>query len=170
MRKNWPYVKVNLENLGGGSLLGHDPIINDFRKVIEEMRREEIKQQKDEKMRLSNIIIHRAGESYDENKNPRTNDKILLDTFLQKIETDVNVKSFFRIGKPAEKKTSASGCLKGISVTEDFTIEEREIVQKFAKDVKTKITKERTLHTYGEQWAHQKTGNMCLVRFPKHTN
>ena len=182
------------ENLGGGSLLGHDPIINDFSKVIEEMRKEEIKQQKDENMQLSNIIIHLAGESYDENNNPRTNDKILLDTFLPKIETYVNVNSFFMIGKSAENKTRpikvvfesemdkkkvmanlrklkcASGCLKGISVTEDFTIEEREIVQKFAKDVKDKNNNGENSPYIRRTMGSPKNGNMCLVRFPKCTN
>ena len=52
------YASSVQESSGGGSPLGHDPIINDFRKVIEETRKEEIKQQKDENMRLSNIIIH----------------------------------------------------------------------------------------------------------------
>ena len=56
------------------------------------------------------------------------------------------------------KLKNATGCLKGISITEDYTIEEREIVKKWVHEAKKKNGEEEENSQYnGKQGGRQKT-------------
>ena len=141
-------------------------VIPTLKSIIKETRDEEIAQDFDKQKRAKNIIIHSVAEPNDATKEERQKtDNEYIATLISDLRVRANVKYVGRIGFKAtdksrpikvvfEKEDQKMSVLKslpnlkqydnykGISVTEDFTQAEREIIKKWSEKAKEKNQKE----------------------------
>ena len=132
----------------------------EVRKVIQEVKNDEKVESLEQEKRSLNFIIHGAEEIGDTNDDIVNNDKQYLKDILRKLRVQEEPKSIDRLGKPNESKKrvikicmktkeakssvmSNLGLLKGteevfgkISVTEDYTVSEREKLREFSVKAK----------------------------------
>ena len=142
------------------------PEVNDFRAIINEQRNMELNEANEKKARVANIIIHGVTESINTDKEEaKKHDVEYISEFLRVINVSATCKSIFRLGKPnAERKRPIKvitesenerdnimsnlkrlkdvDAYRGISVTEDYTVNERNLIKNKAAEAKLNNDKE----------------------------
>ena len=132
-----------------------------MREIITEDRNEQLVRERERKRRATNVIIHGVNESTEEDKH--TNDKEYVKELLENVGLNVDPESIVRLGKnidpnkcrpikikfksPDEKDNmmsrlsnlkKAEDKFRKISITDDYTIEERQEIKKFVDEAKTR--------------------------------
>ena len=164
----------------------------DFRAIMLETQNEQLNEANDQKVRAKNIIIHGVDEVANAEKaTAKKNDEDFVKRFLSTVTTDnVKYKSVHRLGKPdpakrrpimlmleseAEKdkvmmklpnlKDKAE--YKGVSITEDYTVTERKLIQDWRDKAKTKNEEEGPDSNYVWRVRGTPKNGLDLKRFPK---
>ena len=143
-------------------LMGNIPHSNattNFKSIINESRNEQLVQERERKLRATNIIIHGVQEFPHENED--INDAEFINALFKTMGIDTRPESITRLGKadpnksrPIKKTKSesdkdsfmarlpnlknAEDRFNRISVTEDYTAEEREAIRKKVTEAKNK--------------------------------
>ena len=124
-------------------------------------RNAELVEKQEQERRMNNIIIHGISEeTTGENENSQDSDRTFIKSFLEAIEVNIEPKQIIRIGnKTADKKRpvkvilknsddkeqvmagltklkNATPDLRGISVRDDYTQEERKLIQTMHEEAK----------------------------------
>ena len=152
---------VNVRPTGAGS-----PEVNDFRAIMNEQRNMELNEANERKSRASNIIIHGVSESGKPDKDEtKKHDVDFIQEFLRVIGVNATIKSTFRLGKPDDakkrpikvitanenekdmimanlKRLKDQDAYRGISITDDYTINERNLIRSKAEEAKKNNEKE----------------------------
>ena len=139
--------------------------VQDFRKIIEETRNEELVQMKEREARAQNVIIHGLPEEANSLEG-RVADNQTIKDFLTAIGVASEPRSIFRIGERNDarcrpiklimainnekdlvmsslsKLKEAPDKFKRISVTDDYTAKEREEIRKMVVEAKSKTALE----------------------------
>ena len=134
----------------------------DFRAIMEETKNVELVEEKEKELRSKNLINYGVEESSSDNKDDAIkSDDIYINNFIAALKVTSTVKSASRIGLPAQDKNrpikvvmnmeeernkilSNLRNLKGIpehktiSITEDYTINERQIIKDSSDKAKEK--------------------------------
>ena len=162
---------------------------SDFRQIMRETRNEELLQQKERAIRAHNLIIHGFSESTDRQKETDVDNEIIKELFGV-IEIESTHVSATRIGKPSDTKSrplkvimrnlndkelvmnnlnklkNAEDRFRKISITDDYTNEEREAIR-----IKVTEAKNKTEVEGGESFIWKVRGSpkngLRLVRFTK---
>ena len=132
----------------------------DFKKIMQEAKNEERVEASEQEKRSKNLIIHGLKETGEGNDAIKANDTNTITRFLEKI--GIGAHRFTRLGKPIESKQrtlritmktkqdkdSVMANLKRlrgteeefgkISVTEDYTSVERDLIRSWVKDAEVK--------------------------------
>ena len=134
---------------------------NDFQTIIRVAKIEEKKEERDHDQRKKNIIVHGAHEESSTQEEQVNMDKTFVDNLLKDVAYKVVPKYIGRVGNKAEGKSrplkivfntdeekrklfSNLKALKGVdkyqkvSISDDFTIAERELIKVWAKKAKEK--------------------------------
>ena len=134
---------------------------NDFQTIIRVAKIEEKKEERDHDQRKKNIIVHGAHEESPTQEEQVNMDKTFVDNLLKDVAYKVVPKYIGRVGNKAEGKSrplkivlntdeekrklfSNLKALKGVdkyqkvSISDDFTIAERELIKVWAKKAKEK--------------------------------
>ena len=138
---------------------------DNLRLIIKEARNEQLTQEREIKERSTNLIIHGVAEMR-ESDSPCTEDEVFVKSLLEAIDVKVNYKSIRRLGKPdtnpkrpiklimnnenekdqimknLNKLKNADERLKKISVTDDYTEDERHLIKTWVQKANTKNCKE----------------------------
>ena len=133
-------------------------------------RNAELIEKQEQERRATNIIIYGFNEKRDDNVSIQDHDKDLMNSFLQTIEVDVIPKQILRLGRETAGKTrplkvvmknseekdkimsslnklkNADESLRGISVRDDYTIEERNLIKTMTEEAKRKNEVENVTH------------------------
>ena len=134
-------------------------------------RNAELIEKQEQEKRMNNIIIHGIKEGVaGENQDPKAFDENFIKAFLDAIDVDVAPKQIMRIGsKSADKKRpvkvilnnaddkekimsnlrklkDADDNIRGISVREDYTQEERKLIQTMHEEAKRKNEADNVTH------------------------
>ena len=162
--------------------------IPNFKQVITDERNNQLIQEKERKRRATNIIIHGVDENSDKNAD---SDKNYVKGFLETLGVDTHVESVARLGKTDEERTrsrplkirfrseeekhsvmnhlsnlkKAGERFNKISVTDDYTIQERQEIKRFVAEANKKNEVE-TGNFYWRVRGSPKTG-LELRRVPK---
>ena len=177
--QNQSYANAIEKNLDAGKL----------QTVLEERKNNELIQEKEREKRSTNIIIYGIDENAnsEEENVDNQNDKNFINSFMETIGLNVEPKQIVRIGKAAENKKrplklvmnnkidkenvmKRLGNLKsnenyrGISVRDDYTLEERELIKEWVAKANDKNKKENT-----DEWKVRGTpkNGLRLVRIAK---
>ena len=159
----------------------------DFKVIMNENRNEQLVQERERKIRSTNIILHGVSEDVDKNEgNP---DEEFVTAFLETIGISTKPDSIIRLGKPDLKKNrpiklrmknesekenvmsrlanlkNAEERFKRISVTEDYTMEERNEIRKWFEKAKEKNQEESSKIIWKARGTL--TNGMRLVKFTK---
>ena len=134
----------------------------DFRTILQETQNEQLNEANDQKIRAKNVIIHGVDEDTNAEKEiSKKKDEDFVKKFLTVVSTDVKYKSIYRLGKPDPTKKrpmmlqleneadkdkimmnlqSLKGKTeyKGVSITEDYTVTERKLLQDWRDKAKAK--------------------------------
>ena len=154
---------------------------------MNENRNEQLVQERERKIRSTNIILHGVSEDVDKNKgNP---DEEFVTAFLETIGISNKPDSIIRLGKPDLKKNrpikirmkneserenvmsrlpnlkNAEERFKRISVTEDYTMEERNEIRKWVEKDKEKNQDESSKIIWKARGTPK--NGMRLVKFTK---
>ena len=143
------------ESLSSKSQNTTAPDIQDFRDIMKNARNKELVEERDRKMRSKNIIIHRRADS-----SGTEEDKILVENLMKKVALEsLCIKSIQKIGSQGTagpitvemssesdkisvlrnlSKLKGSSEFKGVSITEDYTVSERKLIQEFNAKAKEK--------------------------------
>lgn len=136
------------------------PVVQELRSIMMSTRNEEMAEQREKKERVCNIIIHGKEESDQQN-----GDRAFVSRMIQLVSVGIKPKSITRIGRDdthrkrpikvvfqtEQDKENILGNLsnlkgfdefKGISVTEDYTITERNIVKEFTEKARERNNQE----------------------------
>ena len=160
MNQNKTYAE-SVKNIQGAEINQPIPMDNsNFRQIMKDAKNAELTEESDKKLRSCNIILHGVTESSDTD-NAKSIDETYVKSFLEAIKPTTICKSIFRIGKegPNKKrpikvimKSEADKnkimdnlkCLKdqetfiGLSVTDDYTISERDLIKEWTEKAKGK--------------------------------
>ena len=132
---------------------------------MENQKNQQLVEENDQTARFCNIIIHGVVESTSENNNDaKISDEGFFTSLLEIIGIAVTAKSISRIGKldrakkrPIKvylgseagkinimnlKNLKGNELYKGINITEDYTVAEREMIRKMSEEIKTKNSQE----------------------------
>ena len=133
---------------------------SEVRKVIKDAKNDEKVESKEQEKRAENFIIHGADEIGETKEEIEENDRAYIKDILKKLRVEEVPESITRLGKPNESKgrvmkicmktkdakdsiMSSLGLLKGteeifgkISVTDDYTVSEREKLREFSAKAK----------------------------------
>ena len=144
----------------------------DFRTILQETQNEQLNEANDQKIRAKNVIIHGVDEDTNAEKEiSKKKDEDFVKKFLAVVSTDVKYKSIYRLGKPDPTKKrpmmlqleneadkdkimmnlqSLKGKIeyKGVSITEDYTVTERKLLQDWRDKAKTKNDSEEPNSNY----------------------
>ena len=134
----------------------------DFRQIMRETKNEELVQQRQREARAQNIVIHGFPEENDTQEGNIEADTNTIKELLKIIEVEATPVSIVRLGKRTESKRrpikirmstlnerelmmSSLGKLKvapekfkKISITEDYTIEERQVIKNKVEEARNK--------------------------------
>ena len=149
------------------------PPVVDFRAIMQETQNEQLNEANDLKVRAKNIIIHGVGEdSNAEKTTAKKKDEDFANNLLKAMKIEnLTFRSVHRIGKPdPEKKRPMMLMLssesdkdkilasltnlrnqveyKGVSVTEDYTLTERKLLQDWRDKAKAKNNEEDSNSNY----------------------
>ena len=168
------------------------PAAVDFRAVMQEAQNDQLNEANDQKVRAKNIIIHGVDEDVNAEKaTAKKNDEDFVKRFLSTVTTDnVKYKSVHRLGKPdpakkrpimlmLESEAEKNNVLmklpnlkdkaefKGVSITEDYTVTERKLIQDWRNKAKTKNAEEGPDSNYVWRVRGTPKNGLELKRFPK---
>ena len=164
MSRQAPAASANTNDINGTTNQWKQaPPAVDFRAIMLETKNEQLNEANDQKVRAKNIIIHGVGEdSNAEKATAKKNDEEFVKKFLNTVTTDnVKYKSVHRLGQPdpvkkrpimlmLESEEDKDKVLKkltnlkdkeeykGVSVTEDYTVTERKLLQEWRDRAKAK--------------------------------
>ena len=134
------------------------------------MRNAELVEKQEQEKRTNNFIIYGLSETQGDNTSLQENDKILMKTFLQTIEVGVTPKQVMRLGKKEGEKNrllkvvmsnsddkekvmsnlnklkNANENLRCISVRDDYTQEERNLLKAMNDEAKKKNEQDNVTH------------------------
>ena len=134
------------------------------------MRNAELVEKQEQEKRTNNFIIYGLSETQGDNTNVQENDKILMKSFLQTIEVDVTPKQVMRLGRKEGDKNrllkvvmlnsddkekvmsnlnklkNANVNLRCISVRDDYTQEERNLLKAMNDEAKKKNEEDNVTH------------------------
>ena len=174
MSRQAPAVSANMNDVNGTTNQWKQaPPAVDFRAIMQETKNEQLNEANDQKVRAKNIIIHGVGEdSSAEKATAKKNDEEFVKKFLNTVTTDnMKYKSVHRLGKPdpvkkrpimlmLESEEDKEKVLmkltnlkdkeeyKGVSVTEDYTVTERKLLQDWRDRAKAKNEAEEPESNY----------------------
>ena len=134
------------------------------------IRNAELVEKQEQEKRKNNFIIYRLSETQGDNTNLQENDKILMQSFFQTIEVGVTPKQVMRLGRKEGEKNrllkvvmlnsddkekvmsnlnklkNANENLRCISVREDYTQEERNLLKAMNDEAKKKNEQDNVTH------------------------
>ena len=142
------------------------PEAADFRAIMNEQRNLDLNEINEKKSRATNVIFHGVEEPENSDKDvaKKFNDDYVQD-FLKQIGVNATCKSIYRLGKteatkkrPIKLVTASEGerdeimknlnklkdneKYRGVSITEDYTIDERNLIRSKAEEAKANNAKE----------------------------
>ena len=158
--------------------------------VIKTTKNDDLIEKKERERRTANLIIYGIGEVSDDQNNVKEHDEKCFHSFLGTIGITTFPKQIVRLGKPNENKTrpvklvmansgdkdiiiSRPGNLKNaveiyrkVSVRDDYTIEERELIKEWINKAEQKNKEE-----YTQAWKVRGTtkNGLRLVKITKRT-
>ena len=161
------------------------PSVQNFRSLMMSTRNEELAEEKDKKERSCNIIIH----GKDENKEEK-DDSEFVKNMINVIGCNVTPKSVTRIGRPDNNKKRPIKIIlqnkqekdkimnnlrnlkdhnefKGISITDDYTMSERQMIKEFATKAKEKSSLEPDGSNYVWRVRGTPKNGLILKRYTK---
>ena len=133
-------------------------------------RNAELIEKQEQERRINNIIIYGVSEERANDKSIQDHDKDFINSFLETIEVDVTPKQILRLGKEnagrnrpvkvimksvedkgkimhsLNKLKNADEAFRGISVRDDYTIEERQLIKTMTEEAKRKNETENVTH------------------------
>ena len=143
------------------------PPIVDFRAIMQETQNEQLNEANDQKVRAKNIIVHGVAEDLNAEKTAaKKKDEDFANNLLKAMKIEnIMFKSVHRIGKPNPEKKRPMMLMvnsesdkdkilanltnlrnqieyKGVSVTEDYTLTERKLLQDWREKAKVKNNEE----------------------------
>ena len=150
--------------------------ITDFRTIIKEARNEELAEQTEKRRRACNIILHGVNEAVDADRNEAK--KTFINSFIDTIKVATTFKSVLRLGKASPSKNRPimvvfekedekdkimnslkhlkdNEIYKGLSVTEDLTFTDREIIREWKERAKIANDQE----TAGSKYVYKVRGS-----------
>ena len=153
---------------------------------MNETRNEQLVQERERKLRASNVIAHGVIEGNDENN---IDDEEFIDPLFGKIGVDITPQSMIRLGRQDQNKNrplrikmineneknkimsrlsnlkDAEDRFKKISVTDDYTVEERQEIKCWVDKAKEKTESEDGKFVWKVRGSQKE--QMRLVRFTK---
>ena len=134
----------------------------EFKEIIKEQRNEQMAEENDKRRRASNIIVHGLNEHQDNSSDNREYDSNLIKTLFSDIGLNTDFKSIYRLGKRSGDASTQRRPLKitminesdkdrvlaslsnlkgkddyiGVSITEDYSLKERELIKSFSQKAK----------------------------------
>ena len=160
------------------------PMIENFRTIMMATKNEELAEIRDKKERSKNLIIHGREESEDNQA-----DTAFVQKFIQAVGSSYIPKTLMRIGRTENRKRPIKVVLqsneerdnllnnlrnlkgnndfKGISITEDYTIAEREIIKEYNRDAKEKNAAEPENSNYIWRVRGTPKNGLIIKRFTK---
>ena len=134
----------------------------EFKEIMREQRDEQMAEENDKRRRASNIIVHGLKELPENSSDNKEHDSNLIKTLLSDIGLNTDFKSFFRLGKRSGEASTQRRPLKitminesdkdrvlaslsnlkgndnyiGVSITEDYSLKERELIKSFSQRAK----------------------------------
>ena len=166
MQKSRTYSETVKNTKGSGTVPSNIPETSvDFRTIMKEAREEEITEEKEQKRRTCNIILHGVTENKDTNKeDSKKSDEDFIVTLLESLKVPATYKSFVRIGydqnkarpiklimsceEDKQKVMSSLGKLKdlerfhSVSITDDYTLQQRKTIKEWVNKAKQKNNEE----------------------------
>ena len=160
----------------------------ELKEILNENRNDQLIQEAERKTRSRNIIIHGVPEVDDENRERK--DVIFITAFIEALGLNYKPQSMSRLGKLDSNKTrpikmkmttecekqnimsrlsnlkNGESCLKTISVTDDYTIEERNIIRNWVNKANEKNRSEKG-NVIWKARGSPTNGGMRLVRLAK---
>ena len=161
----------------------------DFARVMRETKNDELVEEQERTRRANNIIIYGMSEDLDGGTVPlKSKDDFFITSLMEVLQVDVVPSTIVRLGKPnpgkhrpvrltmscANDKESIMANLKNLknadtiyhslSIRDDYTIKERELISRYAEDAKQKNVAENTT-----EWKVRGTpkNGLRLVRITK---
>ena len=147
-------------------------------------KNEELAEQRDKESRMCNIIIH----GKEENENQQDDD-LFVKSFMQTVSESVTPKSFTRIGRQENckrpikvtlknakdkeeiminlKNLKGKDSFKGISITDDYTVSEREMIRDFTRKAKERNLAESENSNFVWRVRGTPKNGLVLKRFMK---
>ena len=181
-------LKIVAENTVEGSY--KEPM--DIRGIVREAKNEEIAEENEKKRRSCNIVLHGVTES-EKKEDIKTEDVRYVRKFIETVDNTATFKTIFRIGNSQQsgpeqskkrpimvvmtsetEKEKIMGKLNklknkeefsGVSVTEDYTIAERELIREFNQTAKNKNSVEDPNYVWKVR-GNPKNG-LTLMKFRK---
>ena len=157
-------------------------------------KKQELNEENDKKARASNIIIHGLPEpvSADKDDVKELNEEYVGE-LLRTLNLTMSHKSVYRLGKPDTSKKRPIKLVmnnevdkqnvminlknlkdvelfRGVSVTEDYTASERNMIRNMVEDAKAKNSKEEPDSRYKWKVRGTPKNGLCLKRLPKKRN
>ena len=166
MQESKTYSETVKNTIGSGTAPTNIPETSvDFRTIMKEAREEEITEEKEQKRRTCNIILHGVMENKDINKEEsKKSDEDFIATLLESVKVPATYKSFGRVGydqnkarpiklvmsceEDKQKIMSSLGNLKdqehfhGVSITDDYTLQQRKTIKEWVNKAKQKNNEE----------------------------
>ena len=166
--------------------------IPNFREVIREERNEALAEESEIKLRSCNFVLHGFAESQKENlEEVKQRDIEIVTNFIAELGVEVDYKSIFRLGKNANaqskrpikvimhsekdkisimanlNKLKGKEMYKGISVTDDHTLNERNTIRTWVEKAKSANEKEDPASDYVWKCRGTPKNGMFLKKFKK---
>ena len=181
------YNKEPNENTGQVKQSNQATAINNFRTIMMSTRNEELAEEKDKKLRSCNIIIH----GREENNPELSEDEVFVDMMILRLGGEnIAPKSITRLGnsesnkkRPIKvtfhnendkemimsnlKKLKGKNIYKVISVTDDYTISERNMIKEFITQAKQKNSTEPENSEYIWKVRGTPKNGLIVKRFKK---
>lgn len=166
----------------------------DLRSIMREQQNEQLVEERDKKQRSCNLVIHGFIENHAENKGEaKKTDEDFVKAFINDVGLDIAYKSLFRLGSnegkqgpykrplkivlsSEEEKDSIMANLRklkgkekyiGISVKEDYTVQERELIKEWVEKAKDANTNEGGDSEYEWRVRGSPKNGLMLKRFRK---
>jgi len=156
------------------------------------VRNEEITEENERKSRACNLIIHRVVETSMEKDQAKATDKAFIENLIQDIGSTASIKDVYRLGKKNDKtirpikvilncESAKNEVLenlsnlknnvtyRGISVTEDYILTERELIKDFVEQAKTQNSQLPPDASYQIKVRGTPKNGLCLKQVKKKT-
>ena len=189
MNQNKTYAE-SVKNIQGAEMNPPIPMDNsNFRQIMKDAKNAELTEESDKKLRSCNIILHGVTESSNTD-NAKSIDETYVKSFLEAIKPTTICKSIFRIGKEGPNKKRSIKvimkseadknkimdnlkCLKdqetfiGLSVTDDYTISERDLIKEWTEKAKVNNVNESPNSNYTWKVRGNPKNGLRLKKFLK---